>query len=206
VPVPVDDFGFDFGEAEDDRFGALAAQPPVHQGTTPPLEPSGESDEDLWSEVSLRGNTSDFLEDRGHVESGVGSDSDIVDLMEEAALIAPEVLFEDEAACEEVATARRIPLEIAVAAAVAREETTVTAASEPAGSLVPAAPIAIDQVEIERIVCSRVDAAVRRILEPIVGDLARTMIESVAWEVIPDLAEAMIRAEIERVRQATRTD
>ena len=65
----------------------------------------------------------------------------------------------------------------------------------------PAAPIAIDQVEIERIVSSRVEAAVRRILEPIVGDLARTMIESVAWEVIPDLAEAMIRAEIERVRQ-----
>ena len=32
------------------------------------------------------------------------------------------------------------------------------------------------------------------------------MIEAVAWEVIPDLAEAMIKAEIERVRQSTRTD
>jgi hypothetical protein len=170
------------------------------------LEPSGESDEDLWSEVSLRGTTSDFLDDRGRAESGVQSDADIVDLMEEAALIAPEVLFEDEAVGEEVSTARRMPLEITVAAPVAREETPVTAASEPAASLVPAAPIAIDQVEIERIVSSRVEAAVRQILEPIVGDLARTMIESVAWEVIPDLAEAMIRAEIERVRQATRTD
>jgi len=206
VPVPVDDFGFDFGEAEDDRFGALAAQPPVHQGAAPPLEPSGESDEDLWSEVSLRGNTSDFLEDRGHPDSGVGSDADIVDLMEEAALIAPEVLFEDEAVFEEVSTARRIPLEATVAPPVAREETPATAASEPPASLVPAAPIAIDQVEIERLVSSRVEAAVRQILEPIVGDLARTMIESVAWEIIPDLAEAMIRAEIERVRQATRTD
>jgi hypothetical protein len=87
-----------------------------------------------------------------------------------------------------------------------REETSLSAESEPAASLVPEAPIAIDQVEIERIVSSRVEAAVRQILEPIVGDLARTMIESVAWEVIPDLAEAMIRAEIERVRQATRTD
>ena len=206
VPVPVDDFGFDFGEAEDDRFGALAAQPPVHQGAAPPLEPSGESDEDLWSEVSLRGNTSDFLEDRGQPDFGVESGADIVDLMEEAALIAPEVLFEDEAVFEEVSTARRIPLEATVAPPVAREETPVTAASEPPASLVPAAPIAIDQVEIERLVSSRVEAAVRQILEPIVGDLARTMIESVAWEIIPDLAEAMIRAEIERVRQATRTD
>jgi hypothetical protein len=206
VQVPVDDFGFDFGEAEGDRFGAPAAQPSVHREAAPPVEPSGESDENLWSEVSLRGNTSDFLEGRGHADSGVGSDADIVDLMEEAALIAPEVLFEDEAVFEEVSTARRVPLDTTVAPAVAREETPVTAASEPAASWAPAAPISIDQVEIERIVSARVEAAVRRILEPIVGDLARTMIESVAWEVIPDLAEAMIQAEIERVRQATRTD
>jgi hypothetical protein len=206
VPVPVDDFGFDFGEAEDDRFGALAAQPSVHQGAAPPLDSSGESDEDLWSEVSLRGNTSDFLEGRGHADAGVGSGADIVELMEEAALIAPEVLFEDEAVFEEVSTARRIPLEPTVAPPVAREEPLVTAVTETAASLVPAAPISIDQAEIERIVSARVEAAVRRILEPIVGDLARTMIESVAWEVIPDLAEAMIQAEIERVRQATRTD
>jgi len=186
APVPIDDFGFDFGEAEDDRFGALAAQPSVHQGTAPPVDSSAESDEDLWSEVSLRGNTSDFLEGRGHADSGVGSGAEIVDLMEEAALIAPEVLFEDEAVFEEVST--------------------VTTVTEPAASLVPSAPISIDQAEIERIVASRVEAAVRQILEPIVGDLARTMIESVAWEVIPDLAEAMIRAEIERVRQSTRTD
>jgi len=206
VPVPVDDFGFDFGEAEDDRFGALAAQPLVPKGTAPPLDSSGESDEDLWSEVSLRGNNGDLLEGRGHADSEAGPAADIVDLMEEAALIAPEVLFEDEAVFEELSAVRSMPLETPVAPPAAREESPVAAAPEPASSLAPAAPISIDQLEIERIVSSRVEAAVRQILEPIVGDLARTMIESVAWEVIPDLAEAMIRAEIERVRQATRTD
>ena len=206
MKAPVDDFGFDFGEAEDDRFDAIAAQPLVPKEAAPPVDSSGEGDEDLWSEVSLRGSTSDFLEGRGQADAGVGSGADIVDLMEEAALIAPEVLFEDEAVLDEDSTSRGAPLETSVAPPVAREAAPVTAASEPPASSVPAAPVSIDQVEIDRIVSSRVEAAVRRMLEPIVGDLARTMIESVAWEVIPDLAEAMIRAEIERVRQATRTN
>lgn len=202
VKTPSDEFGFDFGDAEDERFGAPAAQPSVQTGAAPPLESSGESDEDLWSEVSLRGGTSDLLDDRGHPGSGVGSDAGILELSEEAALHAPEVLFEDETVFEEVTTARVMPLAPVAEPPEQLEETPVTPAAAPE----PAAPVAIDQSEIERIVASRVEAAVRRILEPIVGDLARGMIEAVAWEVIPDLAEVMIRNEIERVRQSTRTD
>jgi len=181
--APIDDFGFDFGEADDDRFGSLFPQPAAHKAAAVPLEPSGESDDDLWSEVNLRGNTGDLLEVRTPTGSGAWSGTEVVELAEEAAIIAPDALFEDEAVFEEVST--------------------------PVAPLVPppvAPPISIDQSEIERIVAARVEAAVRQILEPIVGDLARTMIETVAWEVIPDLAEAMIRAEIERVRQSARTD
>ncbi len=159
--------------------------------------------------MSLRGTTSDLLEDRGHDGSGVGSGADIVDLTEEAAIIAPEVLFEDEVVFEEVSTARRLPLESIAEPPAAPEEPPVTTAAVPppaSPSSASAAPVALDQAEIERIVSSSVEAAVRRVLEPIVGDLARATIESIAWEVIPDLAEAMIRAEIERVRQSTRTD
>jgi len=189
-----DEYGFDFGDAEDDRFGA------------PAPDTSGESDEDLWSEVSLSSGSSDLLDDRGQAESGVESGADIVDLSEESALLAPEVLFEDEAVFEEVSAARVNPPAPVVEAPETPEQTPATTASLPAAASGPAAPIAIDQDEIERLVSTRVEAAVRQILEPIVGDLARTMIESIAWEVIPDLAEAMIRAEIERVRQSTRTD
>jgi hypothetical protein len=43
------------------------------------------------------------------------------------------------------------------------------------------------------------------VIEPLMGELVRKTIEEIAWEVIPDLAEAMIRAEIERITQSTRT-
>jgi len=216
--APSDDFGFDFGESEGDHFGALATQPAVRKVAVSPLEPSEESDEDLWSEVSLRGSTGDLLGARSPAGFGAGSGADIVELAEETAIDAPEVLFEDETVFEEVATARRTPhvptepeatrppLVVPVAPPLAREETPATTALEPSSAEAPSAPISIDQAEIERIVTSRVEAAVRQILEPIVRDLARSMIESVAWEVIPDLAEAMIRAEIERVRQSAHTD
>lgn len=204
--APVDDFGFDFGESDGDRFGTLAAQPEAHNEPSPPLEPSGESDEDLWSEVSLRGNASDLLEVPASAAFAAASPANIVDLTEESAPPAPDVLFEDEAVFEEVSTARRAPVAAAAEPSAVREEAPRAPTPTPTATPGPAAPIALDQDEIERIVASRVEAAVRKVLEPIVSELARTMIESVAWEVIPDLAEAMIRAEIERVRQSTRTD
>jgi hypothetical protein len=201
----MDDFGFDFGDAEDNRVVA-PAQPAAREEPAPPMEPSGESDEDLWSEVSLRGNTTDLLEEHGNAAAGVGSGADIVELTEEAAIIAPDMLFEDETVFEEVSTARRAPLETAVAPPEVFEEAPQAKVSVPATAPQPPAPVSIDQAEIERIVSSRVDAAVRQMFEQIVGEIARTTIEAVAWEVIPDLAEAMIRSEIERVKQSTRTD
>lgn len=199
APTPIDEFGFDFGDAEGDRFGSLAVQPPVHKAAVSPLEDSGESDEDLWSEVSLRGNTSDLLEERQPAGSGSGPGAEVVELAEEAAIIVPDVLFDEEAVFEEISTARRTPLAPPAAIPVAP---VIAAPVAP----VAAPPISIDQAEIERIVAARVEVAVKAALESIVGERASTMIEAVAWEVIPDLAEAMIRAEIERVRHATRTD
>jgi hypothetical protein len=37
-------------------------------------------------------------------------------------------------------------------------------------------------------------------MAPLVSELARRVLEEVAWDVIPDLAETMIRREIERIR------
>lgn len=193
APPPSEDFGFDFGETDGGRFGPLVDQPAAQRSDSSSLLSSGESDEDLWSEVSLRGNASELLQVPTPAGSGVGSGADIVELATETALDAPDVLFDDDDAFEETAAA----------APETPAATTAPAAPAPSG---PAAPVALDPAEIERIVASRVEAAVRKVLEPIVGDLARSMIEAVAWEVIPDLAEAMIRAEIERVRASTRSD
>ena len=204
--APIDDFGFDFGESEGDRFGDVASAPAAHKPAAPALEPSAESDEDLWSEVSLRGNASDLLEERPPAGADTAPGLDIVELAEESAITAPDILFEDEAVFEEVSTALRSPVAFPGEQPAAREETPEPIAPAKSVSSEPAAPISIDQAEIERIVASRVETAVRKILEPLVSELARTMIEAVAWEVIPDLAEAMIRGEIERIRQANRTD
>jgi hypothetical protein len=51
----------------------------------------------------------------------------------------------------------------------------------------------------EDAVRSAVEAAVSRI----VNEIARDVIEKVAWEVVPDLAAMMIREEIERLKAET---
>ncbi len=170
APSSNDDFGFDFGETAGDRPATIAAQPPLSK-YSPALESSEESDDDLWSEVSLRGNAGDLLETRSPAESASGHRADILELTEETGppLASP-------------------------------------AAPSPAPPSVPAAPVAIDPAEIERLVAARVESVVKQVLEPIVSEMARTMIEAISWEVIPELAEAMIRSEIERIRQSTRTD
>ena len=155
---------------------------------------------------------------RSSAGSGAPSGEDILELAEEAAIAEPEVSFEDETVFEEVSTALINPVlalepppgpsesAAPVNPAVEFDETPVVTAPPAAPSPAEPATVVVDQAEIERIVAARVEAAVRKVLEPIVSELANTMIEAVAWEVIPDLAEAMIRAEIERVRQSPRTD
>ena len=43
----------------------------------------------------------------------------------------------------------------------------------------------------------------KRAVSKIVREMAREVIEKVAWEVIPDLAEMLIKAEIERLKAET---
>jgi len=155
-----------------------------------------EADEDLWSEVSLRDQMSDILEARpAAVASGWQSET-APGVPEETAETIDETVF------EEISTARRTPL----VQPQPPQEAAVASAFTPAPPSQPTPPLSIDQAEIERIVVARMEAVVKQALEPLVSEMARAMIEAIAWEVIPDLAEAMIQAEIDRVRQSTRTD
>lgn len=185
-PAPLEEFGFDFGEPEEGSRPAAAFEP----GTAAPLspeptpEPSGETDEDLWSEVSLRDRVNDVLESPAAVPARDWPGGGAVDFDE-------ETLADGEAAFEEFP------------AAAAPAETIVAQAPAPVPVAVSGA---VDRAQIERLVAERLEAVVREVLEPLVDELARTMVETIAWEVIPDLAEAMIRTEIERIRQSARTD
>jgi hypothetical protein len=210
--VALEEFGFDFGEAEPPRRAPAFAPPAVPQPSAPVAEPTGETEEDLWSEVSLRDRGNDVLEvppRSGQAFAGAG----VPDLEEETPptdetmfeeVSATPVISEPEAGAEEFEEPAPEPAFAAAAHEVPQLAADVVPAPELAAET--AAPRAVDQAELERLVASRVEAAVRQVLEPVVQELARTMIETIAWEVIPDLAEAMIRAEIERIRQSVRTD
>jgi CheY-like chemotaxis protein len=64
-----------------------------------------------------------------------------------------------------------------------------------------AAATAVSKDELEKVLNTKLEEAVRGILGPVINEAARKIVEEVAWEVIPDLAEAMIRSEIERIRK-----
>lgn len=199
VHAPMEDFGFDFGETEADRAVPPAPRPAFQQPSAPAPEPPVETDEDLWSEVSLRDHTKDHLEVRQPAPTEAWTGAGIMELEEEAETAADEVVF------EEVSTARIAPPPPPEASRVAAP-VPVEQPPTPPHLQAPAVPPAIDPAEIERLVAARVEAAVRQVLEPVVKDLARAMIEEIAWDVIPGLAEAMIKSEIERIRQSTGTD
>jgi len=149
APPPFADEDFDFGPAE--PAPAAAAGP----------------NDDLWSEVTLRGGTAPIIDAAAGEENFWGS-------------LADETVLEKQPA----------------------------AAPPPAPVATPAAPqppaaAAIDHAEIQRLVAERLDAAVRQALEPLVAGIARPLLEEIAWQVVPELAEAMIRAEIERIARST---
>ncbi|HEY5998665.1 MAG TPA: hypothetical protein VI078_05105, partial [bacterium] len=132
-------------------------------------------DDDLWSEVNLRGSAAPIIDPAVGEDNLWGSLAD-TSVLEEQPAAPPRA---------ERPPAWEMPRPVEPAPPPPRET--------------PAPAVAIDQAEIERLVASRLDAAVRQALEPLVASLARALVEDVAWQVVPDLAEAMIRAEIERV-------
>ncbi len=198
--APTEDFGFDFAETEAERPVAAAPQLSLQRTAAPILEPQGEAEEDLWSEVSLRDHSKDHLEVRPTAQTGDWAGAGILELQEETVAAADEVVFEEVSAAP-VAPPAPQP-EAPPAAASPRVEPAPEPPPVPAPSVLPA----FDQAELERLVAARMEAVVRQVLEPVVKDLARAMIEEVAWDVIPGLAEAMIESEIERIRKSACTD
>jgi CheY-like chemotaxis protein len=196
TPQRAEAFDFDFGDefALPRQVEDAAAAKPLSKALPP--EPDAEGGEDLWSEVSLQGRGTDVLlaPAAPSVSHDWGEPAAAGDLEE------PSGLIDDEAIFDEIPTGGvSAPLPVVAAPAA-------TPAIPPLGPAGAPLHAGIDAAEIERIVAARLEAAVRQALDPLVGDLARRTVEAIAWEVIPDLAESMIRAEIERVRRAAGTD
>jgi hypothetical protein len=190
-----EDFGFDFGDMEPAPRVAESFGVGGRPAGFAPEEPVAETEEDLWSEVSLRGQGADVLE-KPPAAAADAWPGPVEVLEEDAEQNAGEVVF------EEAASVRVLELGTM---ALPEEEYRATPVSAPVPPSVPAPAAAVDPAEIERLVAERLEDVVRQVLSPLISELAKKKLEEIAWEVIPDLAEAMIRAEIERVRQATST-
>jgi hypothetical protein len=149
--------------------------------------PADAADDDLWSEVNLRGGSAPIIDPAVGEDNLWGSlaDTSILDEQDASAPGKEPIDFRTSPASQApAAPAAVIPVSPPASAAVDSPEL-----------IVPQ----VDRAEIERLVASRLDAAVRQALEPLVAGLARSVVEDVVWQVVPDLAEAMIRAEIERI-------
>jgi len=199
-------------QAEESATAPAAAAP----GAAAAGEVSAES-EDLWSEVSLRDRPSAAAEGEPALEEdafwgaggpdvfeeGAGAEPATEDVFEEVSTARLETVTlespveEPPAAPEEPAATEEPPAAVAEQPQAAAEAPAEAAEAEAAPATV------VDAAAIERVVAERLEGAVRAALAPLVGDLARRVVEEVVWEVVPELAEAMIRAEIERVRRET---
>lgn len=159
---------------EDFDLGPVPAEPAAAPG----------ADDDLWSEVNLRGSSAPII------DPAVGEDNLWGSLADTSVL--------DER--DSPLPSRRVE-----APAVAPPPPAPAPHAVPAAVVAPPPAAAIDSVELERLVAARVETAVRQALDRLVAGSARAAIEDVAWQVVPELAEAMIKAEIERVARATDT-
>jgi cell pole-organizing protein PopZ len=154
-------------------------------GPAPPAPPAAAAaDDDLWSEVSLRGSTAPIIDPAVGEDNLWGSLAD-TSVLDEQPVPAPAA----QAIPPGVTPSRAEPPGAAARAAL------VEAATARATPAVPS----VDPALIERLVAERLDAAVRQALEPLVAGMARQLLEDVAWQILPEMAEAMIRAEIGRI-------
>ncbi len=80
----------------------------------------------------------------------------------------------------------------------------VPAASfESASEIAPAAapgPVAVEE-QLRRLDEDEMEAVIRKVATPLIEKLAAEMLEQVVWEVVPDLAESMIKDEIRKIKE-----
>ncbi len=87
------------------------------------------------------------------------------------------------------------------------EDEVVEAASEPAvaSSLLSGAEssphIAVAEEQLLRLDPSDMEVVIRKVAGPVIEKMAAQLLEQVVWEVVPDLAESMIKDEIRKIKE-----
>jgi CheY-like chemotaxis protein len=168
-------------------------------------EDHAESEDDLWSEVSLSEQSSPVIEDKAleedsfwGTEPAAGADS---------IPVAEVAGTEDESLQDAVEETVGLDLEGEAGTTTPADIPSLVAAeTQPVAEPTPpeetrTEPIAAaSRDKLERVVAGKIENTIREIMTPLIGDVARKVIEEVAWEVVPDLAEAMIRKELDEIK------
>lgn len=195
-------------EQEDDLWSEVS----LRDSASPLLEDSGLEEETFW------GVGGDEPADAGgRIEAPAGEDlleeigePDILDLTDDAE-VAQEfqpaeereaspggraLERESEAEFPEEAPAAVLPVG---SPAEAEQVFEAEPQPEPAAMAEEIAPQAEHDEEMAKVISAKIEEVVRDILGPAISETAARIIEEVAWDVIPELAEAMIKSEIERI-------
>ncbi len=63
------------------------------------------------------------------------------------------------------------------------------------------AAVATAEEQLRNLDPAEMEAVIERVAAPMIEKLAARMLEQVVWEVVPDLAESMIKDEIRKIKE-----
>jgi hypothetical protein len=198
----------EYSFADEEEPAPLAAQP-----ATPGAPSLGAGA--VWAPVGEETFVFEEAAGTGEFEQDAEEEPFGIELEEEPLLIEPDMdgVFEIATEAAEPASflsghaaepPRAAPAtpEIELQFAPEEEYVPVFAAVEPAPAVPPAVPPAAPAASVEaRSAVYGEPALSEEQLAPIVARISRDIIEKIAWEVIPDLAETLIREEIRKIKE-----
>lgn len=191
----------------DDLWGSFEATPAVEVSPAPADVPAAD---DSWGDDDF---SSAFAADASSAAEpfGVGAAevplADDFEILEEIDLLEPmaesfatdDFSFPEEAAQPETVEAP------SVLAAPAPVSPVATPLPLPAVTVTPppeiASPVAGAATNVGTLSDAQLDLIVERVAEVVISRLAGTLLEKIAWEVVPDLAETMIKEELRKIRE-----
>ncbi|MBE0502795.1 MAG: response regulator [Desulfuromonadales bacterium] len=203
----------------DDLWGNFDAPPTVDLSPAPAVV--GSSDDSWESE--------DFSSSFAGVDTNISAAFDSVveevpladevevleeiDLLEPAANATADIVLEDSFDAESFSFAEEMVEAEEVAAADVWSEPVPTPSIAtplplPTPPVVPPYPVAGagDAVAPAALSDAQLESIVERVADVVISRLAGTLLEKIAWEVVPDLAETMIKEELRKIRESVAAD
>ena len=203
----------------DDLWGNFAAPPAVNLSPAPAV--IGASDDSWESEdfsSSFAGDDTNVITAFGLGGEGVPLTDEVeileeIDLLDPVANVPADILLEDSFAVENFSFAEEVVKveEVALADVWSEPVATPTVATPlplPTPPVAPPSPVTAAGAAVAPAGFSdaQLDLIVERVAEVVISRLAGTLLEKIVWEVVPDLAETMIKEELRKIRESVAAD